>query len=87
MKNKIIFILLIINSLLILSYIFPLQGMIELFTKQEAGAIGIIGGADGPTAIFISSHINWYIVVLIVIEIILATSLLLTFLKKNAAKK
>lgn len=86
MKNKIIFILLIINSLLILSYIFPLQDMIELFTKQEAGAIGIIGGADGPTAIFISSQINWYIVVLIVIEIILATSLLLTFLKKTQLK-
>ena len=25
------------------------------FTAQEAGAIGIIGGADGPTAIFLSS--------------------------------
>ena len=25
------------------------------FTPQEAGAIGIIGGADGPTAIFLSS--------------------------------
>lgn len=27
------------------------------FTMQEAGAIGIIGGADGPTAIFLSSQI------------------------------
>lgn len=27
------------------------------FTPQEAGAIGIIGGADGPTAIFISSKL------------------------------
>jgi oxaloacetate decarboxylase beta subunit len=27
------------------------------FTPQEAGAIGIIGGADGPTAIFTSSKI------------------------------
>ena len=27
------------------------------FTPQEAGAIGIIGGADGPTAIFISSRL------------------------------
>ena len=25
------------------------------FTNQEAGAIGIIGGADGPTAIFVTS--------------------------------
>lgn len=27
------------------------------FTMKEAGAIGIIGGADGPTAIFLSSQI------------------------------
>ncbi len=27
------------------------------FTFQEAGAIGIIGGADGPTAIFLSSQL------------------------------
>ena len=27
------------------------------FAQQEAGAIGIIGGADGPTAIFISSKL------------------------------
>ena len=28
-----------------------------VFTPQEAGAIGIIGGADGPTAIFLSSKL------------------------------
>ena len=27
------------------------------FTPQEAGAIGIIGGADGPTAIFVTSRL------------------------------
>ena len=27
------------------------------FTPQEAGAIGIIGGADGPTAIFVTSKL------------------------------
>ena len=27
------------------------------FTAREAGAIGIIGGADGPTAIFLSSRL------------------------------
>ena len=27
------------------------------FTQQEAGAIGIIGGADGPTAIFVTSKL------------------------------
>ena len=27
------------------------------FSPEEAGAIGIIGGADGPTAIFLSSKL------------------------------
>ncbi len=31
--------------------------MSGLFTAQEAASIGIIGGADGPTAIFLSSHL------------------------------
>ncbi len=35
-----------------------LMGALALgFTPQEAGAIGIIGGADGPTAIFIASKL------------------------------
>ncbi len=88
-KNKriiFIFILLIINSMLIFSYIFPFQDIVDLFTRQEAAAIGIIGGADGPTAIFISSQINWYIVILIVVEIILAIFLLLALLKKTQIK-
>lgn len=27
--------------------------------KAAASSVGIIGGADGPTAIFIASKINW----------------------------
>lgn len=34
-----------------------LGALVLAFTPQEAGAIGIIGGADGPTAIFLSSRL------------------------------
>jgi sodium ion-translocating decarboxylase beta subunit len=34
-----------------------LGALILAFTPQEAGAIGIIGGADGPTAIFLASRL------------------------------
>ena len=27
--------------------------------NNEAASIGIIGGADGPTAVFVTSSINW----------------------------
>jgi Na+-transporting methylmalonyl-CoA/oxaloacetate decarboxylase beta subunit len=35
-------------------------------------SIGIIGGADGPTAIFITGRFPWEIIVLIVVCIIAA---------------
>lgn len=34
-----------------------LGALVLAFSPQEAGAIGIIGGADGPTAIFLSSRL------------------------------
>ncbi len=34
-----------------------LGALVLQFTPQEAGAIGIIGGADGPTAIFLSARL------------------------------
>ena len=43
-----------IGALFITDFL-PALGM--HFTMQEAGAIGIIGGADGPTAIFLSSKL------------------------------
>ena len=27
--------------------------------SNQAASIGVIGGADGPTAIFVTSQINW----------------------------
>lgn len=83
MKKIIIWILLIINSLLILLYISPIQGIIGKYSKQEAGAIGVIGGVDGETAIFLSSHINWYLIIIIVLEIVFITYLCLRYLKKE----
>ena len=47
MKRGIIFILLLV---LILSLV---------GCGNEAASIGIIGGADGPTAVFITSGTNW----------------------------
>lgn len=34
---------------------------------KEAASIGIIGGADGPTAIFVAGRFPWEIVILAVI--------------------
>lgn len=30
-----------------------------LFAPREAASIGIIGGADGPTAVYVSKAIPW----------------------------
>ena len=47
MKKLMIFVFTIISSLC-------LGGC-----NNDAASIGIIGGADGPTAIFVASTINW----------------------------
>lgn len=45
--------------------------------NKDPASIGIIGGADGPTAVFIASNINWKyvcggvgIIVLVVVAIV-----------------
>lgn len=32
--------------------------------KAKASSVGIIGGADGPTAIYIASKLNWPLILL-----------------------
>lgn len=43
---------------------------LQVIKMPEAQSIGIIGGADGPTAIFITGRFPWEIVLLIVVCII-----------------
>ena len=54
--------------------------------NSESASIGIIGGADGPTAIFVTSNINWLyacgFICIIVIAILVAL-----FIYRNKKKK
>ena len=52
--------------------------------NNKAASIGIIGGADGPTAIFVTSKINWpsvYGLIGVIIVTILVA--LIIYLKKK----
>ena len=52
--------------------------------NNEAASIGIIGGADGPTAIFVTSKINWLSVYgLIGVVIVTILVALIIYLKKK----
>ena len=83
MKRKILIILLIVNTMIIFIYhISFLQQIAHVFFNREAVSIGIIGGADGPTAIYIASQINWLPIIVFSIEIVLGLYLLLTRSKK-----
>ena len=44
--------------------------------------IGIIGGSDGPTAIFITSSVNWLLVAIAVV-VVLAAIILIAVLKNK----
>lgn len=45
--------------------------------------VGIIGGADGPTAIFITSGSVWYIIAAIAVACIAAVGVIIWLFKKN----
>ena len=83
MKRKILLILFIMNTMTIFIYYIPfLQQIAHVFFNHEAASIGIIGGVDGPTVIYIASQINWFPIIVFSIEIVLGSYLLLTRSKK-----
>lgn len=45
--------------------------------------VGIIGGADGPTAIYVSSSVNWSLVIGVTIVIVGGTIAFLRWKKKK----
>jgi len=53
---------------------------------KDAGSIGIIGGADGPTAIFVSGHNNshWFTAIFALLAILGVIYLLKTKHSKNS---
>ncbi len=53
---------------------------------KEAVSIGIIGGADGPTAIFVTGRFPWELVLLAVIGIGVCIHLFRKKHKKNPPK-
>lgn len=54
--------------------------------SKEAASIGIIGGADGPTAIFVTSNVNWLSTCGLV-GIIIVTILIVLMIYRNKKKK
>lgn len=47
---------LVLEGLLHLATLFPIRAGETRWSRGGAGTVGIIGGADGPTAIFITSR-------------------------------
>ena len=83
MKRKILLILFIMNTMMIFIYYIPFfQQIAHVLFSREAASIGIIGGVDGPTVIYIASQINWFPIIIFSIEIVLGLYILLTRSKK-----
>ena len=54
--------------------------------NMQSDSIGIIGGADGPTAVFVSSNINWLGIFGIVGLIVVAVLITLFICRKRKNK-
>ena len=51
--------------------------------SNESDSIGIIGGADGPTAIFVSSSFNWWSIIIGAVIIIAIIVAIILYLKRR----
>ncbi|WMJ76562.1 MULTISPECIES: sodium ion-translocating decarboxylase subunit beta [unclassified Sedimentibacter] len=57
-----------------------------LFTgcvNKENSSTAIIGGADGPTAIFITEKSNGYLTIIVTLIIVLVIAAIIYFIKKK----
>jgi Na+-transporting methylmalonyl-CoA/oxaloacetate decarboxylase beta subunit len=64
LSKKSIKVILVTSGILLVTKLFTAFGMVSsltgvFFNKEEAGAVGIIGGADGPTAIYVAGKVSW----------------------------
>ena len=54
--------------------------------SSEATSIGIIGGADGPTAIFVTSNVNWLSICGLIAAILVIVLVVLTIYRHKKKK-
>ena len=54
--------------------------------SSEATSIGIIGGADGPTAIFVTSNVNWLSIGGLIAAILVIVLVVLTIYRHKKKK-
>lgn len=50
---------------------------------MEAASIGIIGGADGPTAVYIASRLNWPVILAVLFSAALLISAAFAICKRK----
>lgn len=53
---------------------------------RESSSIGIIGGADGPTVVFVTSHVNW-LSLCVLAGAIAVVALIVWMIRRNQKKK
>jgi len=92
MKYKVVFIATVICGLatmINIAYIFSLPLLLSfLFQKDLRGAntIGIIGGADGPTSIYVASSYNSHLITVILALITILGIAYLIMAKRKSAE-
>lgn len=70
-----------IALVLLLAFVLCLAGC-----SSEATSIGIIGGADGPTTIFVTSNVNWLSICGLIAAILVIVLVVLTIYRHKKKK-
>lgn len=64
-------------------FLLAIPVLLSSCAKQDDTSIGIIGGADGPTTIFLISKFKWFIVALVIMVAVLAVLIIKYIIRKK----
>lgn len=67
----------------IIVFLSVLLSLVFTGCSNEDASIGIIGGADGPTAIFVSSSVNWWSIIIEAVIIIAVIVAVILYIKRR----
>ena len=60
-----------------------LTGFVVGCAYYEATAVGIIGGADCPTAVFVTTYLSWFDIACIIVGVIAIIAAIIYFVKER----
>ncbi len=88
-KTGIVLVILLVILLFVLGFRYLLGVLVSFFFQYDgsAASVGIIGGADGPTAIFLAGKVSYTPSLLVIVTVLVLVVNIIHFVRKRHKKK